>query len=91
MMNVLNGGEHADNNLDPQEFMIVPVGSECFGGAARIGSEVFHELKSILSSRGMSTAVGDEGGFAPDLDEEKEALSLLVEAISEAGYEPGGT
>jgi len=89
MMNVLNGGEHADNNLDPQEFMIVPVGAECFGGAAQIGSEVFHELKDILASRGMSTAVGDEGGFAPDLDEEKEALSLLVEAISEAGYEPG--
>ena len=89
MMNVLNGGEHADNNLDPQEFMIVPVGAECFGGAAQIGSEVFHELKDILAGRGMSTAVGDEGGFAPDLDEEKEALSLLVEAISEAGYEPG--
>ncbi len=89
MMNVLNGGVHAGNNLDLQEFMIVPIGAGCFGEAAQMGSEVFHKLKSILSDRGMSTAVGDEGGFAPDLDEEEEALRLLVEAISSAGYSPG--
>lgn len=89
MMNVLNGGEHADNNLDLQEFMIVPVGADCFSKAARIGSEVFHQLKGILSDKGMATTVGDEGGFAPDLDDEEEALRLLVEAISEAGYIPG--
>jgi len=89
MMNVLNGGAHAGNNLDLQEFMIVPIGAGCFGEAAQMGSEVFHTLKGILSDRGMSTAVGDEGGFAPDLDEEEEALNLLVEAISEAGYTPG--
>lgn len=89
MMNVLNGGEHADNNLDLQEFMIVPIGAGCFSKAARIGSEVFHELQRILSAKGMATTVGDEGGFAPDLDDEEEALSLLVEAISQAGYTPG--
>ncbi len=89
MMNLLNGGEHADNNLDLQEFMIVPVGAGCFGEVAQIASEVFHELKSILSEKGMPTAVGDEGGFAPDLDDEEEALSLLVRAISDSGYEPG--
>ncbi|MFW6104264.1 MAG: phosphopyruvate hydratase [Candidatus Bipolaricaulota bacterium] len=89
MMNVLNGGEHADNNLDLQEFMIVPIGAGCFSKAARIGSEVFHELQRILSDKGMATTVGDEGGFAPDLDDEEEALSLLVEAISQAGYTPG--
>ncbi len=89
MMNLLNGGEHADNNLDLQEFMVVPVGAGCFGEAARIASEVFHELKGILNEKGMPTAVGDEGGFAPDLDDEEEALSLLVKAISDSGYEPG--
>ena len=89
MMNLLNGGEHADNNLDLQEFMIVPVGAGCFGEVAQIASEVFHELKSILSEKGMPTAVGDEGGFAPDLDDEEEALNLLVRAISDSGYEPG--
>lgn len=89
LMNVLNGGAHAGNNLDLQEFMIVPIGAGCFGEAAQMGSEVFHELKSILSDRGMSTAVGDEGGFAPDLDEEEEALELLVEAMSSSGYSPG--
>ncbi|MBS3813756.1 phosphopyruvate hydratase [Candidatus Bipolaricaulota bacterium] len=89
MMNVLNGGEHADNNLDLQEFMIMPIGAGCFSRAARIGSEVFHELQRILSHKGMATTVGDEGGFAPDLDDEEEALSLLVEAISQAGYTPG--
>lgn len=89
MMNVLNGGEHADNNLDLQEFMIVPISAGCFSRAARIGSEVFHELQRILSHKGMATTVGDEGGFAPDLDDGEEALRLLVEAISEAGYIPG--
>lgn len=89
MMNVLNGGEHADNNLDLQEFMIVPIGAGCFSKAARIGSEIFHQLKGILSDKGMATTVGDEGGFAPNLDDEEEALRLLVEAISEAGYIPG--
>lgn len=89
MMNLVNGGEHADNNIDLQEFMVVPVGAGCFGEAARMGSEVFHQLQDILTSRGMPTSVGDEGGFAPDLDGEEEALNLLVEAISKAGYEPG--
>ena len=89
MMNLLNGGEHADNNLDLQEFMVVPVGAECFADAARMGAEVFHKLKSLLSGRGMHTAVGDEGGFAPDLDDEEEALDLLVKAINESGYDPG--
>jgi len=89
LMNVLNGGAHAGNNLDLQEFMIVPVGPDCFAEVTRTASEVFHTLQSILEDRGMSTAVGDEGGFAPDLDEEREALQLLVEAIGEAGYEPG--
>lgn len=88
MMNVLNGGAHADNNLDLQEFMIVPIGAGCFSEAARMGSEVFHELKGILSQRGMSTGVGDEGGFAPDLDDEGEALQLLVDAMESAGYTP---
>lgn len=89
-MNVLNGGAHAANNLDLQEFMIVPLGAGKFSEAAQMGSEVFHELKSILDDRGMATTVGDEGGFAPDLEEEREALDLLVEAIEEAGYTPGG-
>ncbi|MFP4005214.1 MAG: phosphopyruvate hydratase [Candidatus Hadarchaeia archaeon] len=89
LMNVLNGGEHADNNLDLQEFMIVPLGAQKFSTAAQMGSEVFHKLKSILEGRNMSTAVGDEGGFAPDLDDETEALELLIEAIEKSGYVPG--
>ena len=89
LMNVLNGGEHAANNLDLQEFMIVPLGASRFSEAARMGAEVFHTLESILEGRGMSTTVGDEGGFAPDLDHEEEALELLVEAITETGYQPG--
>lgn len=89
LMNLINGGEHADNNLDMQEFMITPVGAENLQRAVRMGSEVFHKLKSILAERGMSTTVGDEGGFAPDLDEEEEALSLLSKAVKEAGYKPG--
>src|SRR5947209_5380701 len=89
LMNVLNGGRHADNLVDFQEFMIVPVGAESFAEALRMGSEVFHRLKQTMVSRGMSTAVGDEGGFAPDLDSNEQALELLVEGIRAAGYEPG--
>ena len=89
MMNVLNGGKHADNLVDFQEFMIVPVGASTFAEALRWGDEVFHRLKETIHGRGMSTAVGDEGGFAPDLDSNEEALKLLVEGIAAAGYEPG--
>jgi enolase len=89
MMNVLNGGAHADNLIDFQEFMIVPVGAASFAEALRMGDEVFQRLKGILHEREMSTAVGDEGGFAPDLDSNEEALQLLMEGIGAAGYEPG--
>ncbi len=89
MMNVLNGGRHADNLVDFQEFMIVPVGAPSFAEALRMGDEVFHKLKETIHGRGMSTAVGDEGGFAPDLDSNEEALELLMEGIRAAGYEPG--
>lgn len=89
LMNVLNGGRHADNNLDLQEFMIVPVGAGSFADALRIGSEVYHQLKKVLNERGFSAAVGDEGGFAPRLQSNEEALRLLVEAIDGAGYRPG--
>jgi enolase len=89
LMNVINGGAHADNNLDIQEFMIVPAGFERFEDALRAGVEVFHNLKKLLSSRGKATNVGDEGGFAPSLDNGDEALALLLEAIGKAGYEPG--
>ncbi len=88
-MNVLNGGEHADNNVDVQEFMIVPGGADTFSEALRWGTEVFHTLKTVLRARGHGTAVGDEGGFAPDLDSNQEALELIVEAIDRAGYDPG--
>jgi enolase len=88
-MNILNGGEHADNNVDIQEFMIAPGGAPTFREALRWGAEVFHNLKAVLQSRGYSTAVGDEGGFAPDLDSNREALELIVEAIEQAGYTPG--
>lgn len=88
-MNVINGGKHADNNLDIQEFMIVPLRAPYFQEALRMGAEVFHSLKKILSKRGLSTAVGDEGGFAPNLSSNEEALKVLVEAIEQAGYEPG--
>ncbi len=87
MMNVLNGGAHASNNLDIQEFMIVPVGASSFSDALRIGSEIYHTLRGILDARGYSTAVGDEGGFAPNLSSDEEALDLLVEAIRESGYD----
>ena len=88
-INVLNGGKHADNNVDFQEFMIVPAGFERYRQAIFAASEVFHRLKEILHHRGLSTAVGDEGGFAPDLRSNAEALELLMDAINNAGYEPG--
>lgn len=90
MMNVLNGGAHADNRVDFQEFMVVPVGAERFADALRMGTEVFHALKGWLHGRGLGTAVGDEGGFAPDLGSNEDALEALVEGIRAAGYEPGG-
>ena len=90
MMNVLNGGAHADNKVDFQEFMVVPCGAESFSEALRIGTEVFHALKGTLRERGLGTTVGDEGGFAPDLDSNEEALRVLVAGIEAAGYEPGG-
>jgi enolase len=89
MMNLVNGGMHADNRLDPQEFMVCPVGFDTFAQALRAGVETFHALKAILKRRGLSTAVGDEGGFAPDIGSAREALDLLVEAIEAAGYRPG--
>ena len=89
LMNVLNGGAHADNNLDIQEFMIVPAGAPTFREALRMGSETFHTLKKVLKSKGLNTAVGDEGGFAPNLNSNEEALELLVQAIEAAGYQPG--
>ena len=89
MMNVLNGGAHADNRVDFQEFMIVPCGAASFGEALRVGAEVFHALKATLKGRGLSTAGGDEGGFAPDLGSNEEALQVLVEGIEAAGYRPG--
>jgi len=89
MMNVLNGGVHADNRVDFQEFMIVPVGAPSFSEALRMGAEVFHHLKRTLHERGLSTAVGDEGGFAPDLESNEQALAVLIDAIGRAGYVPG--
>jgi enolase len=89
MMNVINGGVHANNSLDMQEFMIVPVGAPSFREAMRYGAEVFHALKKIINDKGMSTAVGDEGGFAPSVTNHEAAIQLILEAISKAGYEPG--
>jgi enolase len=89
MMNVLNGGAHADNNVDIQEFMIIPAGAPSCSEAIRIGSEVFHNLKSVLKKKGYNTAVGDEGGFAPNLKSNEEAVQLILEAIERAGYKPG--
>ena len=89
MMNVINGGEHADNNVDLQEFMIMPIGAASFSEALRWGVETYHVLKSVLKERGLSTAIGDEGGFAPNLVSNEEALALLVEAIERAGFRPG--
>jgi len=90
MMNILNGGAHADNNVDLQEFMIMPVGAGSFSEALRMGAEVFHTLKKILKKKGLSTAVGDEGGFAPDLKSNEEAVEVILEAIATAGYKSGG-
>ncbi|MFC3031876.1 phosphopyruvate hydratase [Pseudoalteromonas fenneropenaei] len=87
MMNIINGGEHADNNVDIQEFMVQPVGAKSFREALRMGAEIFHSLKKVLSARGLNTAVGDEGGFAPDLKSNEEALAVIVEAVKAAGYE----
>ncbi|MGE6464137.1 phosphopyruvate hydratase [Alkalihalobacillus sp. NPDC078480] len=89
MMNIINGGEHADNNVDIQEFMIMPVGADSFKHAVQIGAEIFHNLKSVLKSKGYNTAVGDEGGFAPNLSSNEEALQTIIEAIEKAGYKPG--
>ncbi|MCD0483892.1 phosphopyruvate hydratase [Streptacidiphilus sp. ASG 303] len=89
MMNILNGGSHADSNVDIQEFMIAPIGAESFSEAVRWGVEVYHTLKAVLKERGLSTGLGDEGGFAPNLDSNREALDLIVEAIKKAGYTPG--
>ena len=89
MMNIINGGAHADNNVDLQEFMVLPIGFDSFSEALRAGTEVFHALKSVLKGRGLSTAVGDEGGFAPDLRSNEEALETILEAIGKAGYHAG--
>jgi len=89
MMNIVNGGQHADNSVDVQEFMVMPLGFERFSDALRCGCEVFHHLKKVLNAKGLSTAVGDEGGFAPDLKSNGAALDLILEAIEKAGYQPG--
>lgn len=89
MMNILNGGEHADNNVDIQEFLIMPVGADSFRHALRMGAEIFHSLKSVLHGKGLSTSVGDEGGFAPNLGSNEEALTTIIEAIEKAGYKAG--
>lgn len=89
MMNILNGGSHADNTVDIQEFMIMPVGAPSFREGLRMGAEIFHSLKSVLKARGMNTAVGDEGGFAPNLATNEEAIQVIIEAIEKAGYKPG--
>ena len=89
MMNILNGGQHADNNVDLQEFMIMPLGADTFAEALRMGAEVFHNLKKVLSAKGLNTGVGDEGGFAPDLRSNVEAVEVILQAIEKAGYQPG--
>src|SRR5438270_11327055 len=89
MMNILNGGAHADTNVDIQEFMIAPVGATTFAEALRMGAEVYHALKSVLKGRGLATGLGDEGGFAPDLSANREALDLIMEAVGKAGYSSG--
>jgi len=89
MMNILNGGKHADNNVDIQEFMIMPIGADSFNEALRMGVETFHSLKSVLTKKGYNTAVGDEGGFAPNLKSNEEAIEVILEAITKAGYKPG--
>lgn len=89
MMNIINGGSHANNSVDLQEFMIIPAGAPSFSEALRYGTEVFHSLKSVLNKRGLNTAVGDEGGFAPDLSSNEEAIAVILESIEKAGYRPG--
>ena len=89
MMNILNGGEHADNNVDIQEFMIMPVGAKSFREALQVGAEIFHSLRSVLQAKGLNTAVGDEGGFAPNLGSSEEAIETIIDAIEKAGYKPG--
>ncbi|WP_105615128.1 phosphopyruvate hydratase [Vallitalea okinawensis] len=89
MMNILNGGEHADNTVDLQEFMIMPVGAESFSECLRMGAEVYHNLKKVLGEKGLATAVGDEGGFAPDLASSEEAIQVIMDAVEKAGYKPG--
>ncbi|WP_373228950.1 phosphopyruvate hydratase [Cohnella sp.] len=89
MMNIVNGGEHADNNIDVQEFMVLPIGAATFSEALRMGTEIFHALKGVLKAKGLNTAVGDEGGFAPNLGSNEEALSTIMEAIEKAGYKAG--
>ena len=89
MMNILNGGQHADNNVDIREFMVMPVGAPSFKEALRMGAEIFHNLKAVLKDRGYVTAVGDEGGFAPNLGSNEEALQVIVVSIEKAGYKPG--
>ena len=89
MMNIINGGSHADNSVDLQEFMVMPVGADTFSNALQMCAEVYHTLKKILKKKGYSTAIGDEGGFAPDLKSNEEAILIIIEAIEEAGYKPG--
>ena len=89
MMNILNGGSHAANNVDVQEFMVMPLAGDTFAEALRVGAEIFHSLKKVLSDAGLSTAVGDEGGFAPNLKSNDEALDVILKAIKKAGYKPG--
>ena len=89
MMNIMNGGKHADSTLSVQEFMIMPVGAKSFTECMRMGAEVYHNLKKVLKEKGLSTAVGDEGGFAPNVKDEDEALAIIMEAIEKAGYKPG--
>ena len=89
MMNIINGGSHADNSVDLQEFMVMPVGAESLSEALRTGAEIFHTLKKVLNSKGLNTAVGDEGGFAPDLPSNEAAIDIILEAIEKAGYSPG--
>ena len=90
MMNILNGGKHADSNVDLQEFMVIPVGAQRFSEALRMGAEVFHALRKVLHGRGLATGYGDEGGFAPNLSSNEEAIQIIIEAIEQAGYKPGG-
>ena len=89
MMNILNGGAHADTNVDIQEFMIAPIGAETFKESLRWGAEIYHELKAVLKKRGLATSIGDEGGFAPNLESNRAALDLIMEAITNAGFKPG--